>query len=288
VSSGVLTVFHTSDFQCGSPFRPHAADAMIRLADEIRPDVIVSSGDLTQRAKVREFATARSVLDRFGDVPKVVTPGNHDVPLYRVWERLTDPYRNWRRFAGPDLNSAAEVPGATFVALNSSAPHRALVNGRIGDEQVAFARRTFAAAAPGDLRILVIHHHFIAVPDGKGGRPLPGASRLAREFESMGVDAVLGGHVHQIHVRRSGVLTSADASTGVPLVASGTTTSRRGRGVEAHRNSLHVIRFEQDVMRVTPYLLDAGAQDFEKAEEFRFARRKGHDAGDSSRRERAS
>jgi 3',5'-cyclic AMP phosphodiesterase CpdA len=266
MSNTALTVLHTSDYQCGAPFQPEAADAMHRLAESVAPDVVVASGDLTQRAKVREFRQARSVLDRFGDVPLILTPGNHDVPLYRFWERLVDPYRNWRKFAGEALDTVTRVPGATFVALNSSAPRRAIVNGRIDGPQVDFARRAFEGTPQEDLRVLVIHHHFIPVADGEGGRPLPRAAALARQFEAMEVDVVLGGHVHQLHMHSSEELGGAPAEEAVPFLATGTTTSRRGRGVEEGWNSLCVLRFAGSVVDVTPYRRRADGAAFEPSE----------------------
>ena len=89
-----LTVLHTSDFHGGKPFLPEAAEALLTFAEHIDPDVVIVSGDLTQRAKKREFVIARSIIDWFGARPVVVTPGNHDVPLYRIWERLFDPFGN--------------------------------------------------------------------------------------------------------------------------------------------------------------------------------------------------
>jgi 3',5'-cyclic AMP phosphodiesterase CpdA len=270
VASGVLTVLHTSDFQCGAPFVPRAADAMVRLSQEIEPDVIVSSGDLTQRAKVREFVQARALLTRLGDRPVVLTPGNHDVPLYRFWERLVCPFRNWRRFAGPDLDTTTKVQGATFVALSSAAPRRAIVNGRIDSEQLDFARRAFEKAPEDDVRIVVTHHHFVPVEGGEGGHPLPGAGQIANAFVDMGVDAVLGGHVHQLHLR-----TTADVGEGtgrfVPLIACGTTTSRRGRGAEVGWNSLTVIRFEEGAVQVTPYRLGPEDERFTALDPIRFS-----------------
>jgi 3',5'-cyclic AMP phosphodiesterase CpdA len=265
VASGVLTVLHTSDFQCGTPFVPRAADAMVRLSQEIQPDVVVSSGDLTQRAKVAEFEQARAVLARFGDLPVVLTPGNHDVPLYRFWERIVCPFRNWRRFAGPEQNAITSVQGATFVALCSAAPRRAIVNGRIDPEQLDFARHAFEKAPEDDVRIVVTHHHFVAVAGGEGGRPLPGAGQIAKAFEEMGVDAVLGGHVHQLHLRTTGDVGQGTRGS-VPLVACGTTTSRRGRGAEVGWNSLMVMRFEERSVQVIPYLLGPEDSSFRRLE----------------------
>ncbi len=251
-----MLILHGSDLQIGKPYRPRVADAFLELARTLDPDLVVVSGDLTQRAKASEFRVARAFLDALPEgVPSVVTPGNHDVPLYRVWERLFVPYRNWRRFIAPDVDTVLHVEGATVVALNSSAPRSAIVAGRIDASRLALARSAFAAAAPGDARIVVVHHHFVPTPDGRGGSPLPNAARLLEAFEEMEVDLVLGGHVHQTHVTTSRALVRGDGP-GIPLVACGTTTSSRGRGVEADQNTLTVVRLERDVVEVTPHRLD--------------------------------
>jgi len=98
-----MVILHGSDLQIGRPYRPAPAGAFLELARALEPDVVVVSGDLTQRAKAREYRVARDFLDALAPRPVVVTPGNHDVPLYRVWERLFAPHRNWRRFVGADL-----------------------------------------------------------------------------------------------------------------------------------------------------------------------------------------
>ncbi|MSR20256.1 MAG: 3',5'-cyclic-nucleotide phosphodiesterase [Gemmatimonadetes bacterium] len=261
----MLTILHASDLQCGRPFLPHAADAFVRFANQLQADVIVVAGDLTQRAKVAEFHTAKTLLERLPAVPVIVTPGNHDVPLFRLWERALAPHRNWRALISPDLDSSVRRPGATFVALNSSAPRTAIVNGRVRSRQVEFARRAFESAPEDDARVLVIHHHFVPAPDPTAGRPLPGARRLAEAFESMGVDLVLGGHVHETHVNTSRALLPGRDGPGVPLIACGTTTSRRGRGSEAGINSLNVIRVAPHEVEVLPHRLAPGARDFEPA-----------------------
>ena len=284
-----LTVFHTSDFQVGAPFLPEAAEAMLRVFESVSPDVVVVSGDLTQRAKRREFQLARRTLDRFGaGTPIVVTPGNHDVPLYRFWERIAGPFMKWDAFVGGGArDTVTRVPGATFVALASAAPRRAVVNGRIDEPQLAFARRAFAAApSPDDLRIVVTHHHFVPAPDGDGGSPLPRATEIAAAFQEMGADAVLGGHVHQLHLTTSDDLDTTGVSTvhggggavsdsdvPLPFLATGTSTSKRGRGVETGWNSLCVHRFGADEIEVTPFRRAPAAGDFEEMEVVRFGLR---------------
>jgi 3',5'-cyclic AMP phosphodiesterase CpdA len=257
----MLTLLHASDLQYGRPFRLEAAEALISLAESLHADVTVVSGDLTQRAKADEFRGVRRVLDRLPG-PVLVTPGNHDVPLYRVWERLAAPYRNWTSFIAAELDTVARHAGATFVVLNSSAPHRAIVNGRLSARQIERARQAFAEAPADDMRILVTHHHFVPGADPDAGPPMPGARAHVDSFESMGVDLVLGGHVHHTHVMSSRTLFPDRPGPGVPIVACGTTTSRRGRGEHVGMNSLNVIRVAAREIEVIPHLLAKGAGAF--------------------------
>ncbi len=272
----MLNVLHTSDLQVGKPYRPPAAEALIRFVDEHAPDVVVVAGDLTQRAKASEFRTARALLARFGDIPYVVTPGNHDVPVYRVWERVLFPYWNWKRFIASELDSVVRVPGATFIALNSSAPRRAIVSGRLSEEQVAFARRACDESPAGDAHILVVHHHFVATDDRTGGRRLPGARGYLQSFAEMGIDLVLGGHVHQTRVIAPG-----DPRTGVPfaLVSTGTTTSRRGRGIETDLNTLNLIQVGDETIRIVPHRLWPERGTFEPLEPITISRSSSVDDG---------
>jgi len=266
----VVAILHGSDLQFGRPYLPGVGAAFAGLVRSTDPDVVVVSGDLTQRAKAREFVGVKKLLDECAEWPLVVTPGNHDVPLYRFWERLLDPYRNWRRTFGPDLDTVVRVPGATVVALNSSAPRRAIVAGRLRRRQIHFAEEAFRSTAPGEARIVVTHHHFVPTADGEGGRTLPEARGLLREFRRMGVDVILGGHVHQTHLSSSLDL-SPDERPGVPLVACGTTASRRGRGVESQRNSLALVRVAPGEVRVTSYFFESGSGAFEPSAEWTFS-----------------
>ena len=259
----MLTVLHTSDLQVGKPYRPEAAEALVRKVEQVRPDLVVVAGDLTQRAKAEEFRIARALLVRLGPAPVVVTPGNHDVPLYRFWERLATPYRNWKRFVSSELDTVTRLDGATVVALNSSAPRRAIVGGRLGDHQVALARLAFEQSPAPDVRILVVHHHFVVTDDGSGGSPLPGARSHLDAFSHMGIDLLLGGHVHQTRV-----LPPDDPRTAAPfpVVSCGTTTSWRGRGEEVDANSLNVIEIGTDEIRVVPHRLSREHHRFEPRE----------------------
>lgn len=266
-----MVILHGSDLQIGRPYRPPVAEAFLAHARALGPDLVVVAGDLTQRAKAGEYRIARAFLDALDPLPVVVTPGNHDVPLYRVWERLLTPFGNWKRFISGELNTVTRVPGAVVVSLNSAAPRRAIVAGRLGARHVDFARRAFADAAPGQARIVVTHHHFVPTPDRLGGRPLPGGRKTLEALEALGVVLVLGGHVHRTHLTSSRDLVPGEGP-GIPLVACGTTASSRGRGPEEGMNSLNVVRLTRDAVEVEPHLYDEATGAFVAGRKHRLAR----------------
>lgn len=275
----VVTILHASDLHFGVPHRPVVAEALIRFVEEVSPAAIVISGDLTQRAKAREYRAARDFLARLPPIPLVVTAGNHDVPLYRVWERLFAPYRNYRRYIAArldtvlDLPAGGGAPGLRIVALNSAAPLAAIVNGRLSDRQLDFAAAAFAEIPKGARRVLVVHHNLLLPGNGEPVPTLPRASHVLHRAEEWGVDAVLSGHIHRTHLAWSGGRSARDAARGIPVVVTGTTSSNRGRGPETGLNSLNLVAVDGSGVDVTVYLYRGDASRFLAHENRRFTRR---------------
>ena len=137
------------------------------------------------------------------DVPHVVVPGNHDVPLYRIFERIFAPHRNYLAHIAPQLDWTLRTDRAVIVALDSTAPHRAITNGRITRRQLEYCAEQFASAPDGAARIVVAHHHFAPAPDYEGGEVMPMAKRAMDVFTSLRVDLVLGGHLHRAYIGNS-------------------------------------------------------------------------------------
>lgn len=270
----MLTILHGSDLHFGEPYRPEVGEAFLGMAGTVGPDLIVISGDLTQRAKVREFEQVREYLDRLPDVPLVVTPGNHDVPLYRIFERIFTPYRNYKRYIQEELNTVTRVEGAVVVALNSSAPRRAITNGRIGRRQLDFAERAFEGAAPADTRILVAHHHMAPAPDYEDDTTMPRSREILDRCNRMGVELVLGGHLHRAYIGNSlDVYPGQDPTYGIVIVQSGTTTSHRGRAREEAKNSFNVIRVADHHLEISHYMYFSRERGFEPFSMHAFPRR---------------
>jgi 3',5'-cyclic AMP phosphodiesterase CpdA len=270
----LITLLHISDLHFGPPYHKHVGESLQAFAHQLAPHAIVASGDFTQRALPEQFAAARAYLDRLPDVPKVVTPGNHDIPLYRALERVRDPYRHYREHILAELDTVTRIPGATIVALNSTAPLRATVNGRIHRWQIDFARKAFEGLPDEEARIVVAHHHFAPPPDWDRVEVMPKAKRALDAFTSFKVDMIMGGHLHRAYVGNSlDVYSGADREHGIVIVQSGTSTSRRGRAREREKNSLNVLRVDERTIRVTHYMYFDDAKDFVPTSRHMFFRR---------------
>ena len=250
-----FVILQASDLHIGSPYRPQVADALVRWVDETPCDLLALAGDFTQRAKVAEYHTARELVDRLGDRPTVVTPGNHDLPVFRVFERLVAPYKNYRAHISEALDSVRVCPRATVVCLNSTAAHRAIVNGRLSPRQMDFAARAFSEAPDEHIRIVVTHHAMVRAPDWIVDRPIPGVPGILARFREMGVDVILSGHLHRAFTASSRDIDPRSAEDEpIWLVYSGSATSSRGRARESGENTVNRIEIHQEHLLIEHFI----------------------------------
>ncbi len=155
-----VTILHVSDLHFGPPFVPDVAEDVLRIAHQLSLTAVVVSGDLTQRATRDQFLAAKEFLGRFPQVPTLVIPGNHDVPLYRIVERLKNPLALYKEIINGELNPVLRLNSAVIVGLDSTAPRSAISNGRIHAWQLELCERAFADASDDTIKIVVAHHHF--------------------------------------------------------------------------------------------------------------------------------
>lgn len=262
-------VLHLSDLHFGPPFLADRAEAVRSLARRLEPDVVVVSGDLTQRARKSQFRDAAEYLESL-PAPVVVTPGNHDVPLYRIHERIFSPYRHYRRYISRELNTVTRLEGMTIVALNSSRV-LSVTNGRLDEGQLAFAEEAFEGSPGGDLRVVVTHHHLAPTPDFAEDRVMPRARRALERFRGLRVHLILAGHMHRAYIGDSlDFFPGEDREEGIVIVQCGTTTSARGRGRERFNNSLNYIRADREEIYVSHYLWRDAREGFSPHSRHRF------------------
>jgi len=237
------TLVHLSDLHFGR-IDEALLEPLLGAVAAARPDVVVISGDLTQRAKAHEFEAARAYLDRLPR-PQIVVPGNHDVPLYRVWERFLSPLGKYERFIGADLEPSFVDAEIAVIGINTA---RSLTfkNGRINKDQMKTIHRHLDPLPESVTKVVVTHHPF-DLPDQEGDLELVGRARKAMKvFSDCGVDLLLAGHFHTSEAgETSGHYGMAGYSALV--VQAGTATSTRGRG---EQNSFNVLRVESDEIEV--------------------------------------
>ena len=230
---------HLSDLHFGAHDERLVA-AVERRVDELKPDLVVVSGDFTQRAKTEQFREACEFLERLQHSGHEVlgVPGNHDVPLYDVLRRFLSPLARYRRFIDDSLCPFVELPGIAVLGINTA---RSLTfkDGRINQDQVNFIRDTFSRTPKDSFRVLVTHHPLFALEVGDEMTPAIGRQELALDaVEESGVDMVLAGHAHHASSQDAGELVTR--AGGVLVVQAGTATSTRVREQEQSFNSIDI------------------------------------------------
>jgi 3',5'-cyclic-AMP phosphodiesterase len=228
-------IAHISDIHCGGPhFMPSLMDRAIGEINDLQPDLVVCSGDLTTFGFKQEFAQAKSYLDRLECDALVVVPGNHD--------SRNVGYVHFEQLFG-ERNSVLSVNGVTVVAVDSTEPD--LDHGQIGRGRYRWIEEQFRAHEA-DLRIFVLHHHLLPVPGtGRERNVVYDAGDAIECLQRAGVDLVLSGHKHVPYAWRLEDLF---------IVNTGTVSSLRLRGnTRPCYNVVEISGSHVDVWRKYPF-----------------------------------
>ncbi len=242
-------IVHLSDLHFGA-HDPRLVEAVEARVADARPDLVVISGDFTQRARTAQFAEAGRFVKRLKDAGHRVlaVPGNHDVPLYDVLRRFLSPLRRYRRFIDKDLCPFHALSDAAVLGINTA---RSLTfkDGRINEEQVAHIRSVFATVSVDMPRILVTHHPLFALPVGDGpelGKAIGKQEMALDAIADAGVDLLLAGHNHRASTHHaSDLITRAGLAL---VIQAGTATSTRTRD---ELQSFNRIEIDGQGVRVT-------------------------------------
>jgi 3',5'-cyclic AMP phosphodiesterase CpdA len=255
----MITVFHVSDLHFGWPAVPEQIDAIEQIIQAKKFDVVAISGDLSQRARAGEFQRAAAFIRDARKVSKViVVPGNHDVKWWKAplgFRHKPTVYENYRRFIDKNLEPVLNVPGATFVGINTAhgVTMRTLtwnlrdisIIGDIHKKQIDLASDIFAKSPRGDARVIVMHHNPVR-GELSQRHGLKNTQKILGAFAEMGVDLVCCGHDHQEsvhfieHTRKGTVISTAG------------TVSNRSRG--GRPSSVNVIGIGAETIDVTTHV----------------------------------
>lgn len=250
------TLVHLSDLHFG---RVDAAllDPLRDFVHRLAPDVVVVSGDLTQRAKSEQFEQARAWLDTLPG-PQIIVPGNHDISLYNVFRRFVEPLKRYKRYITDDLSPVYIDDEIAVLGVNTA---RSLTfkDGRVNEEQVGKIRAQLAGVDPRVTRIVVTHHPF-DLPEHGDEKDIVGRAGMAMQaFAECGVDVLMAGHLHASHAGSTAERYQMGDYAAL-VVQAGTATSTRGRG---EVNSFNVLRVEHERVEVDRYGWDVVGGKFE-------------------------
>ncbi|MCY7306660.1 MAG: metallophosphoesterase [Rhodoferax sp.] len=217
--------------------QPLVVEALAALAQQLRPDLLVLSGDITQRAEPAQFRAARAFVDRLG-LPVLAVPGNHDIPLFDLWTRLRRPYARHIAAFGSDLEPVHSSNDLMVVCVNTTRVWRHK-HGEVSARQIDRVARMLESAGSAQLRVVVVHQPVAVTRAEDSPSRLRGHAAALHRWSAAGADLVMGGHIHLPYVT-----TLHSLARPVCAVQAGTAVSSRVRtGVP---NSVNLLRWGAD------------------------------------------
>jgi 3',5'-cyclic AMP phosphodiesterase CpdA len=187
-----------SDLHFGTEQAP-VMEALVALARQRRPDLVVLSGDITQRARTAQFQAARALVDRLG-APVLAIPGNHDIPLFNLWARLHHPYAQHTAAFGANLEPTHATPDLLVVCVNTTRAWRHK-HGEVSSGQIERVARRLENAEASQLRIVVVHQPVAVTRAEDLNNLLRGHEPALQRWAAAGADIVMGGHIHLPYVK---------------------------------------------------------------------------------------
>jgi 3',5'-cyclic AMP phosphodiesterase CpdA len=262
-----MTVAHISDIHFGRLTSQGVVHALKRDIGDAQPDLVVISGDLTQRARTSQFKAAAEMIASFKQ-PVMVVPGNHDIPAwYRPWTRVFNPHARFEELITPELQPTFEGKGLSVAGINT-AHGMTIKRGKVRPEQIAFVRGFFQLARNEDFRILVLHHPPVLLKRPRKHDVAQFAHLAIDLIGEQKVDLVLCGHLHQSSVES----VPLKGGHSVVVASAGTASSSRGRGVDRRKNIYNVVRIEKEHFTVEERHFDGELERFESLRESHFSR----------------
>jgi 3',5'-cyclic AMP phosphodiesterase CpdA len=243
-------ILHVSDLHFGARDDPILERGLAALIESVDPELVIASGDLTNRGRREEHERAAGFLNRLGP-PVLAIPGNHDIP-YTFPARFTSTWAEFERVwqtTEPEYIGA----GAHVVGLNSVRPWRHQ-SGGVSDAQLERATSKLHEAADEKLRVVVLHHQMVGAPWRTRKKPVARRTHVLATLVDSGAELIVGGHIHQATVseRHEFEVITGDASGVVVSIAPGLGQPRPKRLGEAR--GCVVYRADERTLTVDTYI----------------------------------
>lgn len=251
---------HLSDLHFGRD-RPELLEPLVAAVERLSPDLVAISGDLTQRARARQFRAARAFIDRL-TAPVLVVPGNHDIPLHDPLRRLLRPFGGYRRWIADDLEP--QFHDDEIIVLGVNTVNRfAHQSGLFTPRALRRIGRAFAPTEGRRTRIVVAHHPLEHQP-GERKKPARGAPAAMEELARLKADVILSGHLHSWH---AGPFAARPGRPAVLQVHAGTGLSSRLRGQD---NDFNLLEIDGGRIEVARHAAAPDSAEFRPVASYRF------------------
>lgn len=259
---GSSRIAHLSDLHFGTVL-PEMCARLLDAMETAEPDVVVISGDLTQRATPLQFREAAAFLKKLR-FPKVVVPGNHDIPLWNLYRRFFSPLKAYRKAVDSDVEPGYKNDRLVIMGINSA---RSLEwkEGRISLRQIRRIESEFVDATPSVFKVVVMHHPLIPCFEGNRFHVVKRADKALNTMITAGIDLVLTGHLHHQYACQS------VHKRALLAIQAGTALSNRTRDT---LNSFNIIDITaNDHVKLTVHEWEAGGRKFHAVKSIIFRER---------------
>lgn len=227
-------IIHLSDLHFGTEI-PAFVQMVLEVLHDLNGDLIVITGDSTQRALHRQYKKAVAFIERLPKKKIIIVPGNHDISLHNLVERFCYPYKKYKRYLSDILDYTYVQDNLALLALNSTTPKK-VKNGYIKPFQLDLAHKFFSLEALGKVKIALMHHNLI---HSERHRVIENAEEVICAFGEAGVNLILSGHLHYPCIEQ---LKRPNFQQNMYVVTAGTAISHRAG---KHLNSFNVIDIDE-------------------------------------------
>lgn len=264
----IAKIAHLSDLHFGKIAHPRIVDALVGELNEDAFDLVVISGDLTQRAREAEYQAAAAMLEGIRP-PVLVVPGNHDVyPWWNPIKRIFSPLARFERYVSEDATPIFEADGLAVLGINS-AHGRTVKGGRIGSDEQQAITDYFGPRPQTVFKVLVVHHHLTQIQALGPHDVARKARKTIDRATKSGVDLVLCGHLHISHIEPIEIVPEKHR---LVIASAGTATSSRGRRKHRETNFYNVITVDSTHFTVEERRFETGDVRFSSDHTTRFER----------------
>jgi 3',5'-cyclic AMP phosphodiesterase CpdA len=253
-----LNILHLSDLHFGR-IDQRVLETLERFMQEHKEqiDLTILTGDLTQRARHHEFLAAHGFLASLKS-PLFLVPGNHDIPLFNLFQRFFSPYGKFLKYMHPFASNYYDDEKLAVIGLWTT-DHLSIQQGIIRSRDFEHAFEKFSQVSPDKIKIIASHHPLLSISHSKSRQHL-------NELLQFKPHLLMWGHEHHAQVR------PFSSQQHLPLlIASGTSVSNRTR---LQKNSFNYLSLSNDSAKVEIHHFDPTLGKFQITEEFKTSLRK--------------